>query len=71
MRREAVSGWQVLPDPSGPEVHIVPEAETDVVAHALSQECICGPTVEPIELDDGGINWLYSHHSLDGREASE
>jgi hypothetical protein len=33
--------------------------------------CVCGPTVEPVEGEDGYIGWLITHHSLDGREASE
>jgi hypothetical protein len=33
--------------------------------------CVCGPTIEPIEGHDGYIGWLVTHHSLDGRERQE
>lgn len=61
----------MLGDPETPAVHIVPEEETDIVPHDLAEDCICGPTTEPVECADGSINWLYSHHSLDGREQRE
>lgn len=48
-------------------VHVYPEA--DHVEHDTDGgDCICGPTTEPVEAEDGYIGWLVSHHSLDGRE---
>ncbi|MHC6175453.1 hypothetical protein [Glutamicibacter sp. X7] len=35
-----------------------------------SDECICGPTVSLVKTDDGD-RWIYTHHSLDGRESNE
>lgn len=47
--------------------HIYPM--NDVIDHdTTSDDCLCGPTIEPIEMPDGTINWLIVHHSLDGRE---
>lgn len=44
----------------------------DVVEHDTSgDECICGPTTEPVFREDGSTGWLIVHHSLDGRERSE
>lgn len=44
----------------------------DVVEHTTdSDDCICGPTVEPIKCDDGSVAWQIIHHSLDGRELRE
>lgn len=40
----------------------------DLIEHVDSDECLCGPTTEPVERDDGSIGWLVVHHSLDGRE---
>lgn len=38
----------------------------DLIEHDTeSPDCICGPRVTPIELEDGSIGWLYSHHALD------
>lgn len=44
------------------QLHIVPE--NDLVGHEYSGDCACGPQVEHL----GGIDWLYVHHALDGRE---
>ena len=44
----------------------------DVIEHDIySQDCICGPTVEPVKADDGFVGWTIVHHSLDGRENDE
>jgi hypothetical protein len=51
------------------DVHVTPRA--DLVDHSLTDECPCGPTVEPVARDDGSYGWLYTHHSLDGREQHE
>lgn len=50
-------------------VHVVPIG--DLVEHNHN-ECVCGPSVERVERDDGSDGWLYTHHhSLDGRELKE
>lgn len=43
----------------------------DLLDHELTEDCICGPTAVPIKREDGSMGWVYEHHSLDGREASE
>jgi hypothetical protein len=35
--------------------------------HEVSEDCVCGPTVEPVVQADGTIGWLFIHHRLDGR----
>lgn len=50
-------------------VHVVPV--DDLIDHPLTDDCPCGPRVEPVERDDGTIGWLHVHASLDGREQSE
>lgn len=51
-------------------VHTYPVA--DLIEHETEgDECPCGPTVEPVERDDGSIGWHLIHHSLDGRENTE
>lgn len=50
-------------------LHVLPV--DDLIDHADSDDCICGPTIEPIQHDDGTIDWLVVHHSLDGRENHE
>jgi hypothetical protein len=48
-------------------VHVYPVE--DLIEHVLEGDgCLCGVTVEPVEREDGSFGWLYSHHSLDGRE---
>ncbi len=44
----------------------------DTIEHdGLNEDCICGPTTQPVERDDGSYGWVLVHHSLDGREATE
>jgi hypothetical protein len=64
-----MSGWEVYELQSG--VHVVPHHGSDLVIHTLDEDCICGPTTEAGWRPDGSNGWLYTHHSLDGREASE
>ena len=44
----------------------------DLIEHNTdSDDCMCGPTIEPVERDDGSFGWVVVHHSLDGRELAE
>ncbi|WP_350347247.1 hypothetical protein ABIQ69_11460 [Agromyces sp. G08B096] len=48
-------------------VHFVPDG--DLIEHDItSDDCVCGPTTQPVEWDDGTTGWLVTHASLDGRE---
>ena len=49
--------------------HVIPV--DDLIEHDVTDDCICGPTTLPMELDDGSIGWVYVHASLDGRELVE
>lgn len=52
---------------SSQSVHVVPL--NDLIWHPTNGEnCPCGPTVDPVQHDDGTITWNYVHHALDGRE---
>lgn len=51
------------------DVHVTPTA--DLVVHNSTSECCCGPTCEPVKREDGSVGYVYTHHSLDGREAHE
>lgn len=61
--------WDVVPASQSDDLHVVPVA--DLIEHQLTDDCACGPTCEPVPRDDGTIGWVYTHHSLDGREATE
>ncbi|AMS06462.1 hypothetical protein DUY81_13975 [Acidipropionibacterium acidipropionici] len=50
-------------------LHVLPV--DDLIDHTDSEDCICGPTIESIQHDDGTIDWVITHHSLDGRETHE
>lgn len=51
-------------------VHVFPV--DDLVEHDTDGgDCVCGPTTEPVERNDGSMGWLVVHHSLDGRELHE
>lgn len=60
--------WHVLRTAPG-LVHVYPL--DDVVAHELADGCACGPTPELVPNPDGPDGWMWTHHSLDGREATE
>lgn len=62
--------WEVIPQ-AGDVVNVIPETGSDQIQHQLDDDCICGPSIEPVQRDDGSIGWLFTHHSLDGREAGE
>lgn len=47
-------------------VHVMPN--NDLIEHADSDDCVCGPTTKPVEREDGTIAWICVHHSADGRE---
>lgn len=51
------------------EVHVRPV--NDLIEHDLTDECVCGPTTEPVPRGDGSVGWLITHDSLDGRELHE
>lgn len=54
----------------GQTVHVTPV--NDLIHHdEVGDDCPCGPTLQPIEADDGSMGWVIVHHSLDGREKSE
>ncbi|UUX60151.1 hypothetical protein [Glutamicibacter halophytocola] len=50
--------------------HVYPEG--DLIEHDTENQdqCVCGPTSELIQHEDGD-RWLHTHHSLDGRENNE
>lgn len=48
-------------------VHTYPVA--DLIEHDTeTDDCLCGPNIEPVPRDDGSYGWHIIHHSLDGRE---
>ena len=52
------------------DVHVHPVS--DLIEHETDGgDCMCGPTTEPVERDDGSIGYVIMHHALDGREHSE
>ena len=52
-------------------LHVVPAEDNDLVRHELAEDCVCGPQMEPVKRHDGSVGWICTHHSLDGREATE
>lgn len=51
-------------------LHVVPL--NDLIEHDRDgEDCPCGPTIKPVERDDGSIAWMVVHASLDGRELTE
>lgn len=52
-------------------VHCYPV--NDLIEHDVEHQgdCVCGPASEPVLREDGSCGWMYTHHSLDGRELRE
>lgn len=52
-------------------IHVYPTV--DIVDHLVDHDgrCVCGPRCAPVIRADGAIDWMYVHHSLDGRERAE
>jgi hypothetical protein len=50
-------------------LHVVPV--NDLIEHDLNDSCTCGPQDQAVISDDGSVDWLTVHHSLDGREQHE
>lgn len=48
-------------------VHVRPVG--DVIEHEW-EDCWCGPD-QKLELTDHGDEWIFVHHSADGRELTE
>ncbi|RAV34130.1 hypothetical protein [Corynebacterium heidelbergense] len=54
------------------DVHVAVWPTNDLVRHDIAtNECVCGPQVVPRPRPEGGMGWMYKHHSLDGRENRE
>lgn len=51
-------------------VHVYPTGD-HITHETQGDNCICGPTIEPVPREDGSMGWLITHHSLDNREAKE
>ncbi|MEV5703019.1 hypothetical protein AB0L55_36755 [Streptomyces anthocyanicus] len=48
------------------------EPINDLIEHDTSgHPCVCGPTERPEKHDDGTVDWIVVHNSLDGRELNE
>lgn len=58
-------GW--LSTYNNGSAHIIPIR--DHILHAEHHDCICMPRAKLIQHD--GDTWIYTHHSLDGREHAE
>lgn len=51
-------------------MHVLPI--DDLIEHEdAGTSCVCGPIERPVKADDGAINWVVVHNSLDGREKEE
>ena len=51
-------------------IHVYPIG--DLIEHdTTTDECTCGPLIEPVPREDGSMGWIVTHHSLDGRELKE
>ena len=81
-RRVLVAPVEPLPVPLSSEASATASAEEgvttahvipvdDLVEHDADGDCVCRPTAEAVKQDDGSVVWVHTHHSLDGREASE
>jgi hypothetical protein len=42
-----------------------------IEAEGGDMNCVCSPTIDLVQSDDGPDGWVVTHHSLDGRECDE
>lgn len=48
------------------------EPINDLIQHDTSgKPCVCGPQECLVKPDDGSVNWVVVHNSLDGRELND
>lgn len=64
-----MSGQWLTQQTADDTVHTIPL--DDQIIHDHSADCPCGPTAAPSPMPEGRTGWIVTHHSLDGREASE
>lgn len=64
-QRQPHPGWLSVYDNGS--AHVIPIR--DHILHAEDPDCICMPRAELIQ--HNGDAWIYTHHSLDGREHTE
>ncbi len=67
LKRKGRQNWLCLERHRG-TVDVLPL--NDSVEHETSDDCVCGPRIEPVE-ENGVMGWVVVHHSVDGREARE
>lgn len=63
--------WEACTWDDGDHVHVIPCGDQLPHSEDPDGDCLCGPTLEPCERDDGSFGWIITHHSLDGRERYE
>lgn len=69
---QLVGQWEAIEGLRRHTSHVHPL--NDFVEHDIDSDgdCVCGPVVDPVPLDEfGGFGWVYVHASLDGRERGE
>lgn len=64
-----MSGQWLAQEVSDTEVHAVPLDDT--IVHEFSPGCPCGPGARVIPRAGRPDGWVYTHHSVDGREFNE
>jgi len=69
--KEKASAAHDVIDDSTRRLSVANANVVDLIDHSQTDACPCGPTCEPVERSDGSYGWMYTHHSLDGREATE
>lgn len=62
------AGQWLVYGPAPGRAHVVP-LDDDIV-HEFTEACVCAPTPRP-EPTPSGTGWVFTHHSLDGREQYE
>lgn len=68
-RAKRAAGWRVDAELADLEVHVRPVG--DAITHDFHPDCLCGPMPEPHINSVDDVVWIYTHHSLDGREKRE
>lgn len=68
--KEESKHWQAFFVVETDEFHIIPYG--DDMVHVVNDECNCFPVMQSVlETEDGGLQYIYAHNSLDGREIGD
>lgn len=53
----------------GDGTHVIPE--DDIIEHEAHYKCVCRPKWKAVWCEEHGVEWVFVHNAIDGREREE